>query len=55
MTDSERDLDAAVERFIERTEAVYDEYDEGYIDPDAALERLGDYVTDLRDAHETEQ
>lgn len=53
MSEGERDdLEEAVEHFLDRAEAVYDEYDEGYVDPDAALESLGDYVTELRDAYE---
>jgi hypothetical protein len=41
-----------VRQFIENAETVYDEYDEGYIDPDAALSVLGDHITELRDTYE---
>jgi len=48
------DLERAVESFVEEAETVYHEYDEGYLDPDAALSRLGDHISDLREAHEGE-
>ena len=41
-----------VREFIRKAERVYDEYDEGYTDPDAALSVLGDHITDLRDTYE---
>jgi hypothetical protein len=49
---SSEDLDAAVASFLDAAEDVYDEYDDGYVDADAALSRLGDHVSSLRDAHE---
>ena len=52
MTD---DTEAAVADFLDAAERVYDEYDDGYIDADAALSRLGDHVSTLRDAHEGEE
>lgn len=52
MTD---DLDTAVADFLDVAERVYDEYDDGYIDADAALSRLGDHVSTLRDTHEGEE
>ncbi|WP_187347689.1 hypothetical protein [Haloplanus rubicundus] len=52
MTD---DIDTAVTDFLDAAERVYDEYDDGYIDADAALSRLGDHVSTLRDAHEGEE
>jgi len=51
---SDDELDAAVATFLDATERVYDEYDDGYIDADAALSQLGDHVSTLRDAHEDE-
>jgi hypothetical protein len=42
----------AVAAFIDAAEDVYYEYNEGYLDPDAALSRLGDHVAELRDAYE---
>lgn len=44
-----------VATFLDQAEAVFYEYDEGYVDPDAALSRLGDHVGDLRDAYEDEE
>ncbi|SEO86098.1 hypothetical protein SAMN04487948_10625 [Halogranum amylolyticum] len=41
-----------VATFLQNAESVYDEYDEGYIDPDAALSVLGDHITELRDSYE---
>jgi hypothetical protein len=49
------DLADAVETFVEEAESVYDEYDEGYLDPDAALSRLGDHIADLRDTYEGDE
>lgn len=51
MTD-ESDLEAAVGEFIDEAERIYYEYNEGYLDPDAALSRLGDHVSELRDEYE---
>jgi hypothetical protein len=42
----------AVATFLDQAESVFHDYDEGYLDPDAALSRLGDHVSDLRDAYE---
>jgi hypothetical protein len=42
----------AVREFIDAAEQIYDEYNEGYLDPDAALSRLGDHVGELRDTYE---
>jgi hypothetical protein len=49
------ELETEVERFLDSVERVYDEYDDGYIDADAALSRLGDHVSDLRDAYEGDE
>jgi len=49
---SSDDLDTAVTDFLDAAERVYDEYDDGYIDADAALSQLGDHLSTLRDAHE---
>ncbi|MFB6107324.1 MAG: hypothetical protein ABEJ82_00585 [Haloplanus sp.] len=48
------DLEASVETFLDSAERVYDEYDDGYVDADAALSRLGDHVADLRDDYESD-
>ncbi|MFC6988804.1 hypothetical protein ACFQJD_08905 [Haloplanus sp. GCM10025708] len=54
MSESERDLATAVEEFLSEAERVYDEYDDGYVDADAALSRLGDNISTLRDVYEGE-
>ena len=46
MTDS----DEAVEEFLERADAAYEEYEQGYADADATLRRLESHVEELRDA-----
>ncbi|MGM0591227.1 MAG: hypothetical protein ACQETI_06270 [Halobacteriota archaeon] len=46
------EMPEAVSKFIRDAERVYDEYDEGYIDPDAALSVLGDHITRLRDSYD---
>lgn len=54
MTDERRDddpdLDAAVARFLDGAATVYGEYDQGYMDADAALAALERHVDDLRAA-----
>ena len=51
---SDDELEDAVETFLDSAESVFDEYDDGYADADAALEVLGDHVSELRDTHEGE-
>jgi len=46
MDDDER---AAVERFLRAADGVYEEYDAGYTDADAALRVLRDHVDSLRE------
>lgn len=48
MSDHEEELDA----FLQEAETVYEEYDQGYLDADAALRRLRPLVEDLTDAAE---
>lgn len=43
------DLEAAVERFLRDARTVYEEYDEGYLDPDAALWTLDGHINTLED------
>jgi hypothetical protein len=43
-------LHAGVTAFLREADAVYDEYEQGYLDPDAALARLDSALSDLRDA-----
>ena len=47
-------IDDAVETFLDEAEKVFGEYDDGYMDADAALELLGDHVSELRDTYEGE-
>ncbi|MFB6127917.1 MAG: hypothetical protein ABEJ79_11570 [Halolamina sp.] len=44
------ELDDAVERFLDDVDDVYEEYDQGYMDADAALTRVEDHLRDLREA-----
>jgi len=46
------DTPPAVERFIDQSESVFHEYEEGYLDPDSALSLLGDHISELRDTYE---
>ncbi|WP_318570095.1 hypothetical protein [Salinigranum marinum] len=50
--DGPAETPAAVAAFIDAAEQIYYEYNEGYLDPDAALSRLGDHVGELRDTYE---
>jgi hypothetical protein len=51
-TDGPAETPAAVAEFIDAAEQIFYEYNEGYLDPDAALSRLGDHVGELRDTYE---
>ena len=44
------DPDEAIEEFLRKADAAYEEYDRGYADADATLRRLEGHVEDLRDA-----
>jgi hypothetical protein len=46
------DADAAVETFLADAETVFEEYDQGYVDADAALRRLRRHVEDLAESGE---
>jgi len=46
MDDEQR---AAVERFLRDADGVYEEYDAGYTDADAALAVLRDHIDSLRE------
>lgn len=48
MTDTEE----AVETFLTEADTVYGEYEQGYMDADAALARLESALSELRDATE---
>jgi hypothetical protein len=46
------ELDAAVETFLDEAETVFGEYDQGYMDADAALSLLRDHIDDLEGEYE---
>ena len=48
------DLEDAVSEFLSETDAVYDEYDKGYMDADAALSRIEKEVEELREQASSE-
>ena len=43
------DLEDAVKEFLSETDTVYNEYDRGYMDADAALSRVEKHVETLRE------
>ena len=49
------DLEDAVEQFLQGADEVYDEYDQGYVDADAALSMLDDRLNGLRDAVDADE
>jgi hypothetical protein len=51
MTDR-TDATEAISEFLEEAALVYDEYDQGYMDADAALRRLRTGIDDLETAVE---
>jgi hypothetical protein len=46
------DTDEAVAAFLAEADTIYSEYDEGYMDADAALRRLRTEIDDLEAATE---
>jgi hypothetical protein len=46
--DRNRNLQTAVDRFLDGVETVYGEYEQGYVDADAALAVLERHVEELR-------
>jgi hypothetical protein len=46
------DVEEAVEAFLAEADTVYGEYEQGYMDADAALSRLEPSLSELRDATE---
>ncbi|MFC4449495.1 MULTISPECIES: hypothetical protein [Halorussus] len=48
------DLEDAVSEFLSEANTVYDEYDKGYMDADAALSRIETEVEELREAADSE-
>ena len=47
------DTETAVETFLDRADAVFEDYENGYTDPDAALATLESHVDTLRDEVES--
>jgi hypothetical protein len=47
------DSETAVETFLDRADAVFEDYENGYTDPDAALATLETHVDALRDEFES--
>ncbi|WP_199174903.1 hypothetical protein [Halegenticoccus soli] len=45
-------LEDAVGTFLRDADAVFDEYENGYVDADAALSVLESHIEDLRDEYE---
>ena len=46
------ELDDAIEEFLRKADAAYEEYEQGYADADATLRRLERHLDDLREAGE---
>ena len=46
------ELDDAIEEFLRKADAAYEEYEQGYADADATLRRLKGPIEDLREAGE---
>ena len=44
------DPDEAIEEFLRKADAAYEEYEQGYADADATLRRLEGPIEELRDA-----
>ena len=44
------DLNEAIEEFLRKADAAYEEYEQGYADADATLRRLESHLKELRDA-----
>ena len=47
---SDDDLSAAVDRFLDGTDAALEEYDQGYADADATLSVIRSHLDNLREA-----
>ena len=46
------DTETAVETFLNRADAVFEDYESGYTDPDAALSTLEAHIESLRETVE---
>lgn len=49
---SDDELEDEVETFLQGADAVYSEYEQGYMDADAALQTLSSHIEALREAAE---
>lgn len=49
---SDDDLEEAVEQFLAGADAVYEDYERGYTDADAAMHVLEGHLKELREAYE---
>ncbi|MFB6193640.1 MAG: hypothetical protein ABEI75_01125 [Halobaculum sp.] len=49
------ELRPAVESFLADAETVFEEYDQGYMDADAALSRIEASYRELRETHEASE
>ena len=52
MTDA--DADDAIDRFLQKADDAYGEYEAGYADADATLRRLERHIKELREARANE-
>ena len=41
-----------IKEFLDEADVVFEEYDQGYMDADAALTRLADGIEELEEAYE---
>ncbi|WP_167599397.1 hypothetical protein [Halorussus marinus] len=46
------DIEDAVDEFLRETDTVFSEYEQGYMDADAALERIENHIGTLREQRE---
>lgn len=47
------ELETAVESFLDDADTVFGEYDQGYMDADAALSLLRDHIEELEEEYES--
>jgi len=50
--DGSNDLNVAVSNFLNGADSVYEDYERGYTNADAALHVLESHLDDLREVHE---
>ena len=54
MTEADADADDAIDRFLQKADDAYGEYEAGYADADATLRRLERHIEELREARANE-